>query len=266
VRPLPERRAVRRRWAVLPLAAIAWSGAGCRLFTDPEQRPAPGGAWIGVEILQEDDLPGTVGLAPAHGGARIVATFSPGVDERGERRQPTSEELRVNGSGYPARSLTDGHVREWLVNVAPPADPDVALVIEPPRVIGHPVVPEAIRLTAVAKGGPDTVRVRRGESIRIPLQLPARAMTPAPPGRFWGFRLARQGETGSILTMSGNGVPPAELVVPAPFLEHVADSTLVASFEWRQQSVGVGIDDKPALYSVSVYATTRLVWRVELRP
>ena len=255
-----------RRRITLALAVVATGGAGCRLFDDPDDRLDPRGAWIGIEILQGDGVPGADGRALPPGGARISATFSPGVDERGERRRPASEELQVNDRGYPIRSLAEGHVREWVVGVAPAADPEAPLVVAPPTVIGHPVTPPPIRLTTVAKGGPDTVRVRRGETIRIPLRLPATEPVPAPAGSSWSFRLARPGESGSILQVSGWGRPPAELVVPAPYLEGVAESTLVAGLGWLQQSIGFGIDDRPDLYSVSYYATTRLEWRVEVRP
>ena len=260
------RRGRSRRWTALALAAVASAGAGCRLFTDPPDRPSPRGAWIGVEILQGDGVPGADGSALPRGGARVIATFSPGVDERRVWRQPTSEELRINDRGYPVRSLFEGHVRSWVVGVAGPASVETPLVIEPPTVVGHPVVPTTIRVTTVAKGGPDTVRVRRGETIRIPLRLPATDPVPVAAGRFWGFRIARWGATASILGVSGQGRPPAELVVPAQYLEGVADSTLVVGFEWQQQSAGFGIDDRPDLYSVSYYATTRLEWRVEFRP
>lgn len=158
--------------------------------------------------------------------------------------QPIEPVVRQNEWGYTAGLvLPPGTLREPF-----------RIMLPVPQGAQLPV--QEIRVSAVARGGPDTLTVRQGADLVLPLA--GGAHDPATQGEVWDVHLQRGFRAAQIRT---TGPLPAQIVVPASLVPQdtaqVMDVLLTShrQLRWRTSGSILGLDMQATLQ-----------WRVRLVP
>lgn len=238
-----KRRPSRVAALLVPLVAVLASG--CIDFLDPKLPPA------GPAILQ---------LFIHMNGAQVQveAQLQPGMSLAHEWRTIPNDSLLVGTQPVAPKTVHANGARDYSATVPLPS-PVGPVLIEPPAVDGIPGRPPEIKWYGVRRLDPDTVVLPAGADLRLHIDPTLPPQTPAPSIAQWYLTLVGGGHQ---FQLGADGLPPAELRVPAEFLPGDSTSTLSASL----LVLHGGIANEPGgNYVLNASFDQHVVWTV-IRP
>ena len=210
---------IMRRLAIVALAALA-SACFDFDFVDPDLAEESGGAVVIVTASQVED-----------GDVNISAMMSPGIDDAGFIRDVENDALHVFGIPLtPIEHRRSGTRIYELTDTLPALTTFDPFTVITPRVRGLAPLP-SVRWQGFRKLGPDTILIRRGESLTFPVATDPTPPQPAPPEQQWTLRLA--GDENSFL-IGGSSMPPSVIQIPAAWIPAPPDSILNATLTTSQ--------------------------------
>jgi hypothetical protein len=262
-----------------------------RRARQPDEQPA----MLSVNVFFADSAsaaaypldPPRAGNTAMRSGVTVRAYLTTGVDRDGEVRRVVSDTLRVldttlTASTAVTASIVAGAGGGGAASTSPPyATPLYAAFIPLAErdFAGRPVAvtraPTISGLTppatlggayAVGRAGPDTITVSGGGDLLLAVALPSDpASRPGPidPAQ-WSVLV--QGDVGAPVVVTGPGLPPAVVRVPAELLPTSARGELVARL-YAQRFVPSTVESlvfNPRAYRVMLRVESRLTWRVRL--
>lgn len=262
--PHPARRGATARTVVATLAALAALLVGCTNPFASDRGPSARPASLVVH-LHLGNIPGSPFGPYSADSAWMRAIFDAGLGRGGTPRSIDAH-LHVEGSAVIPATLSEAQVWYDAMLPAPPPGNGTPIVVHAPAVRGVTPTAATLRLRGLALAGPDTIDLPRGEELRLLLHVPAVRAEPAPLRSLWRLQLspgAAAFDPGTV-ELSGTGMPPAVLRVPASLLPAPVDGgytvTLTAvddhTYAWN---------DAPA-YGVGYIVQTTLRWTVRVPP
>lgn len=235
-----------------PILLLLGTGlAGCWDFVAPDLGVEAGVAVLQVSALLEND-----------GRVQITGLLAPGIDEDGFRRRILNDTLRVFDIRFPPTGSRASGSREYFRSGRLDGDPFAQpFVIEPPRLEDVPVTP-GVRWFGVRPLDPDTLRIAPGQDLLLRLDTNLGAAVPEPGARAWSLDLA--GGAGNF-HLSGSGIPPETLIVPAiylpvPFVEGGSNNFARATLAYTQSIVV-----RSPNYRGNYAFTVRSTWTIEIQ-
>ena len=206
-----------RRLAILAIAAVT---SACFDFIAPDLADESGGALIQLNARQA-----------GNGVVDIEALFSAGLDADGFRRRIENDTLHVLGlSLVPVSQRASGTLVYDLNDTIAGLTTLSPFTVVAPRVHGVAPLPEVV-WQGFRKIGPDTIVIRRGEELTLPIETDLGVPRPTKPSQQWLLQVT--GETNSFL-IGGSGLPPLVIRIPVAWIPERPDSILSATLTLSQ--------------------------------
>ena len=225
--------------------------AGCWEFVAPDL-----GAEAGVSVLQVS------ATLNADDRVQITGLLAPGIDEDGFRRRILNDTLGVFDIRFPPTAQRPSGTREYFrTDILDGARATLPFTVDPPQLEDIPLTP-GVRWFGVRKLDEDTIRLARGADLILHLDTNLGESTPEPNARNWSLDL--NGARGSF-RLSGGGVPPAELIVPAvylpvAFVEGGSNNVVQATLTYTQSIVIIAQN-----FRGNYAFTTRSTWTIQIQ-
>jgi hypothetical protein len=231
------------RWAPLILGL---AGSGCIDFIEPDI-PELGAPATVQATLRLTDL----------GTAEVDVYVTPGLDSAGALRSLSDRPPEALGRRLEVDSIrrngTRRYTESWLTGANVVAQP---IRFRAPNITRVQAAPPAVEWVGVRRAGPDTIRLRPGEDLLLPVALGQGSGAPEPGIRQWFLRLA--GSSGTF-GLSADGTPPDTIYVPARWFprDHELDVRLI----FNQSSI---LRPPPGDYIGVINVDVRLFWTVRI--
>lgn len=166
------------------------------------------------------------------GQAQIDMVLAPGLTIGGLQRRVLNDTLVVSGFELAPRAVRKNGSREYAFI----GDLGGTAAISRPFEVAAPLVegvtrPPPIRWFAIRKTGPDTIAWREGTDLILPIDTTLAPSIPVPQIRQWFLDL-RGGDR--PFRVSSDGLPPANLRVPAEWVPSRGTEVLAVSLTYQQ--------------------------------
>lgn len=190
----------------------------------------------------------------------LRADFWPGADLAGVPLPPEAE-LHVDGQPVPATtSVTGRWSYTWSRAVAPGAvSTSLVPMLIPGR--GATVAERTLQLPVMQRAGPMLVTLAAGDDLRLPLSEPVTVLPSSASSKQWSLTFGSDCRTPSqqALQTSVRADPPAEIVIPSQWLQHVQAGTTSVCFQYftfyRSETP----------YRVNISRIVEIEWRVTVQ-
>lgn len=238
-----RRRRGRRRVLGVVLAAATLALAGCIDFLDPRlPQPGPALLQLFIHVL-------------GNGTVQLEGTLLPGMSIAHEWRKVPNDSLMVEGQPVAPRDVHSNGGRDYSATVPMPGAVGPVTVV-PPAVAGIPDRPPELRWYGIRRLDPDTIVLDPGADLHLHVDPSTPPQTPVPATRQWVLQLFSSGHT---FQLGADGLPPADLWVPAAFLPGDSTAEIVASLLVLQGGVtnAAGGD-----YVLNASMDQHLAWRI----
>lgn len=259
-----------------------------RRARQPDEQPA----MLSVNVFFADSAsavaypldPPRAGATAMRSGVTVRAYLTTGVDRDGDVRRVVSDTLQLldttltaataastAGAGATgAASTAPQYATPTYAAFIPRAERDFAsrpvVVTRAPTISGLTPRPTPPAAYAVGRAGPDTITVRGGGDLLLALVLPSDSASRPGPLDPAQWSVLVQGDVGAPVVVTGPGLPPAVVRVPAELLPTSARGELVARL-YAQRFVPSAVESlafDPRAYRVALRVESRLAWRVRL--
>ena len=224
-----------KRLRALVLVLSAWSG-GCFDFIEPEFAEQDA-----ATVLQINASMGE------RGALNVQGLLVPGLDEEGFVREVVRDTLFVFGVPVASDTVTNAGTRVYRLSTQlPPQTRNLPFTIDPPIVSGISTGPR-VEWSTPRSLEPDTIRIARGSDLLIRIAYDSTRSIPQP-NHQWFLSLSNNVQS---FTVSSNGPPPAQLLIPAEWIPQPRDSVINLFFT-SSQSAQVFLNDYRGAYNYGV--------------
>lgn len=231
------------------LGTCGLAGSGCIDFVEPDI-PELGAPATVQATLRLTDL----------GTAEVDVYLAPGLDSAGSQRSLTGTPLEALGRAHQADSIrrngTRRYTKSWLTARDIVSEP---ILFRAPGIDRVAAAPPALEWVGVRRLGPDTLRLRPGEDLYLPIALGRGAGTPQPAIRQWFLRLSSASGAAGAFGLSADGTPPDTIYVPARWIPRTNELDVRLIF--NQSSI---LRTPPGDYIGVVNVDVRLFWTVHI--